>query len=56
MLRKRIQLGLIHVALTITLLPINSALNRVMIKELEFSILIRIYFSITSWQGLMMPM
>ncbi len=31
---KRIQLGLIHVALTITLLPFNSTLNRVMKKEL----------------------
>ena len=37
MLRKRIQIGLVHVALTITLLPINSALNRVMIKELALS-------------------
>lgn len=34
---KRIQLGLIHVALTITLLPINSTLNRIMIKELALS-------------------
>jgi MFS transporter, BCD family, chlorophyll transporter len=34
MLRKRIQLGLIHVAFAITLVPINSTLNRVMIKEL----------------------
>jgi BCD family chlorophyll transporter-like MFS transporter len=37
MLRKRIQLGLIHVALTITLLPINSTLNRIMITELALS-------------------
>ena len=37
MLLKRIQLGLIHVALTITLLPINSTLNRIMIKELALS-------------------
>jgi len=37
MLRRRIQLGLVHVALTITLLPINSTLNRVMIKELALS-------------------
>ncbi len=37
MLRKRIQLGLIHVALAMTLLPINSTLNRVMIKELAIS-------------------
>lgn len=37
MLLKRLQLGLIHVALTITLLPINSTLNRIMIKELALS-------------------
>ncbi len=37
MTRKRIQLGLLHVAVTITLLPINSALNRVMINELAIS-------------------
>lgn len=34
MFRKRIQLGLIHVAVAMTLVPINSTLNRVMIKEL----------------------
>jgi BCD family chlorophyll transporter-like MFS transporter len=34
MLRKRFQLGLIHVAVAMTLVPINSTLNRVMIKEL----------------------
>lgn len=34
MLWKRIQLGLVHVAVTMTLVPINSTLNRVMIKEL----------------------
>ncbi len=34
MLRKRLQLGLIHVAIAMTLVPINSTLNRVMIKEL----------------------
>jgi BCD family chlorophyll transporter-like MFS transporter len=34
MLRKRIQLGFIHVAVAMTLVPINSTLNRVMIKEL----------------------
>ncbi len=34
---KRIQLGLIHVAVAITLVPINSTLNRVMIKELAIS-------------------
>jgi len=37
MLRKRIQLGLVHVAITMTLVPINSTLNRVMIKELSIS-------------------
>jgi BCD family chlorophyll transporter-like MFS transporter len=35
--RKRIQLGLIHAALAMTLVPINSTLNRVMIKELALS-------------------
>ena len=34
MLRKRLQLGLIHCAVAMTLVPINSTLNRVMIKEL----------------------
>jgi len=37
MQRKRIQLGLIHVAVAMTLVPINSTLNRVMIKELAIS-------------------
>lgn len=37
MTRKRIQLGLIHVALAMTLVPINSTLNRIMIKELSIS-------------------
>jgi BCD family chlorophyll transporter-like MFS transporter len=37
MLRKRIQLGLIHLAVAMTLVPINSTLNRVMIKELSLS-------------------
>src|SRR3972149_3876401 len=37
MLLKRIQLGLIHVAVAMTLVPINSTLNRVMIKELSIS-------------------
>jgi BCD family chlorophyll transporter-like MFS transporter len=37
MLRRRIQLGLIHAAVTMTLVPINSTLNRVMIKELALS-------------------
>jgi len=35
MLWKRIQLGLVHVAVAMTLVPINSTLNRVMIKELS---------------------
>lgn len=34
---KRIQLGLIHVAVAMTLVPINSTLNRVMIKDLAIS-------------------
>lgn len=37
MIRKQIQLGLIHVAVAMTLVPINSTLNRVMIKELAIS-------------------
>ena len=37
MLIKRIQLALIHVAVAMTLVPINSTLNRVMIKELALS-------------------
>jgi BCD family chlorophyll transporter-like MFS transporter len=37
MLRKRIQLALIHVSVAMTLVPINSTLNRVMIKELAIS-------------------
>ncbi len=37
MLRKRLQLGLVHVAVAMTLVPINSTLNRVMIKELAIS-------------------
>ena len=37
MLRKRLQLALIHVAVAMTLVPINSTLNRVMIKELALS-------------------
>jgi len=37
LLFKRIQLGLIHVAVAMTLVPINSTLNRVMIKELAIS-------------------
>ncbi len=37
MFLKRFQLGLIHVAVAMTLVPINSTLNRVMIKELSIS-------------------
>jgi BCD family chlorophyll transporter-like MFS transporter len=37
MFRKRLQLGLIHVAVAMTLVPINSTLNRVMRKELALS-------------------
>jgi BCD family chlorophyll transporter-like MFS transporter len=37
MLLKRLQLGLIHVAVAMTLVPINSTLNRVMIFDLEIS-------------------
>jgi BCD family chlorophyll transporter-like MFS transporter len=37
MLRKRLQLGLIHMAIAMTLVPINSTLNRVMIQELALS-------------------
>lgn len=37
MLIKRIKLGLLHVAVAMTLVPINSTLNRVMIRELGLS-------------------
>ncbi len=37
MIIKSIQLGLIHAAVAMTLVPINSTLNRVMIKELALS-------------------
>lgn len=37
MLHKRIQLGLVHVAVAMTLVPINSTLNRIMIRELAIS-------------------
>jgi len=37
MFLKRLQLGLVHVAVAMTLVPINSTLNRVMIKELALS-------------------
>ncbi len=37
MLRKQVQVGLLHVAVAMTLVPINSTLNRVMINELAIS-------------------
>jgi MFS transporter, BCD family, chlorophyll transporter len=37
MFRKRLQLAFIHVAVAMTLVPINSTLNRVMIKEMAIS-------------------
>ncbi|MBL8098586.1 MAG: BCD family MFS transporter [Anaerolineales bacterium] len=37
MLRKRLQIALIHTAIAITLVPINSTLNRVMIFDLGIS-------------------
>ena len=37
MILKRLQLGLLHVAVAMTLVPINSTLNRVMIHELAIS-------------------
>lgn len=37
MLRKQVQIGLIHAAVAMSLVPINSTLNRVMIKELALS-------------------
>ena len=37
MMLKRLELGLLHVAVAMTLVPINSTLNRVMIKELAIS-------------------
>lgn len=37
MMWKRLQLGFIHVAVAMTLVPINSTLNRVMINELAIS-------------------
>jgi BCD family chlorophyll transporter-like MFS transporter len=37
---KRIQLGLIHVAVAISLVPFNSTLNRIMIKEMALSSLL----------------
>ncbi|MCP5098360.1 MAG: BCD family MFS transporter [Chloroflexi bacterium] len=37
MKRKRIQLGLLHVAVAMTAVPVDSTLNRIMIKELALS-------------------
>ncbi len=37
MLRKRLQLALVHLAVAMTLVPINSTLNRIMIKEMAIS-------------------
>lgn len=37
MLRKRLQLGLIHVAVALTALPIESTLNRILINDLAIS-------------------
>src|SRR5512147_2545594 len=37
MFLKRFQLGLVHLAVAMTLVPINSTLNRVMINELAIS-------------------
>ena len=37
MIRKSIQIGLIHAAVAITLVPINSTLNRIMIEDLGIS-------------------
>ncbi len=37
MFRKSFQLGLLHLAVAMTLVPINSTLNRVMVKELGIS-------------------
>ena len=37
MIIKRLKLGLIHIAVAMTLVPINSTLNRVMIKELALA-------------------
>ena len=37
MRRQRFQLGLIHVAVAMTAVPVDSTLNRIMIKELSLS-------------------
>lgn len=47
MIRKRLQLTLIHVAVAISLVPITSTLNRVMIKELGIlAIVVAIFTSL----------
>ena len=46
MIRKRIQLGLIHAAVAVTLVPINSTLNRILIEDLAvLAILVVLLFS-----------
>jgi BCD family chlorophyll transporter-like MFS transporter len=40
MLHKRIQLGLIHAAVAITLVPINSTLNRILIEDMGIMALV----------------
>lgn len=46
MLRKRIQLGLIHAAVAVTLVPINSTLNRILIEDLGiYAVLVVLLFS-----------
>lgn len=46
MLRKRLQLGLIHAAVAVTLVPINSTLNRIMIEDLGiYATLVVLLFS-----------
>lgn len=40
MLLKRIQIGLIHAAVAITLVPINSTLNRILIEDMGLSALL----------------
>jgi len=46
MLRKRIQLGLVHAAVAITLVPINSTLNRILIEDLgTLALIVTLLFS-----------
>jgi MFS transporter, BCD family, chlorophyll transporter len=43
---KRIQLGLIHAAVAVTLVPINSTLNRILIEDLGvYATLVVLLFS-----------